>query len=88
MDILVMLFMQGTVNPVTVTSTAPSRRSVTLGRASASVKPMSLGAAVTSANLEHLAYSLPEDVFPATATLLVPSPSTAMETGSAIASLE
>lgn len=39
-------------------------------------------------SLEHLAYSLPEDVFPATATLLVPSPSTAMETGSAIASLE
>lgn len=39
-------------------------------------------------SLEHLAYSLPEDVFPATATLLVPSPLIVMEMDSAIASLE
>lgn len=39
-------------------------------------------------SLKHLAYSLQEDVFPATATLLVQSPLTAMEMDSVIASLE
>lgn len=39
MDILVMHLMQGTVNLVTVTSMAPSQRSVTLEQASVSAKP-------------------------------------------------
>lgn len=76
MDILETQLMQRTVSPVTVMSTAPSLRFVTLKLDSVTADPTSRDGDVMNVSLKLLDYNLQEAVFPATAILLGLSRST------------